>query len=458
MSALHTQGHDAPLRVVLAGRTGLEGVLRRDPGFDLCRAASAMDAIGEAAEVGEARGPVCAILVGESLDRGLDDGGGERAGFIAGLKHAAPGVKVIRVSTDGCAGAYDGCLTGDESSRDVALAISRAGRVEGAAPQDEPARRSVAPDEPTSGGQRGASSVGAGSVGADPVGVSPVGAVGDEQLIAHLTRGHDIVPVAIDLVRQRLDDPTVVFEQTRGEGAGGAGVACPVVTTQGVQLGYLVSTRMSPRTSHGEGLEPHAKWLAGWLVLARQLAQLRQQAFTDHLTGAWNRRFFDRYMAGAVERARRDRRDLTLLVFDLDDFKPFNDRFGHAAGDLILTETVRLLRSVIRPSDKVARIGGDEFVVIFDDPAGPRDPGSRHPISVRQIAQRFQGQIREHKFPSLGIDAPGSLSVSGGIATFPWDGQTPEELLHRADERALESKRSGKNIITIGPDAPDTTE
>jgi diguanylate cyclase (GGDEF)-like protein len=409
-----------------------------------------MDAIGEAAGDGPAddRGPVRAVLVGELLDRGFDHDVGERAQFIAGLRRAAPDASVILVSPGEPADGYDGRLTGGESARDVMLAIRGECAAAANGPPTAPAgadrrppsvptpvstqqtRAQPAPQEPGAGEQQLMSGA----------------AVGDQPLIAQLTRGHDIVAQAIEMIRQRTADPTVVFVAQREGGQAGA---CPVLSASNVHLGYLISQRGT------EGLEAHARWLAGWMVLARQLAQLRQQAFTDHLTGAWNRRFFDRYMVGAVERARRDRRDLTLLVFDLDDFKPFNDRFGHAAGDLILVETVRLLRSVIRPTDKVARIGGDEFVVIFDDPGGPRDPGSRHPVSVRQIAGRFQSQIRAHKFPSLGIEAPGSLSVSGGIATFPWDGQTPEELLRRADERALESKRSGKNIITIGPDNVD---
>jgi diguanylate cyclase (GGDEF)-like protein len=171
----------------------------------------------------------------------------------------------------------------------------------------------------------------------------------------------------------------------------------------------------------------------------------------DDLTGAFNRRYFDRFMAAALAQAKRDRHALTLMVFDLDDFKSYNDRWGHPAGDDILRETVRLLRSVIRPSDRVCRIGGDEFAVVFYEPTGPRDPGSRPPDDPHRIAQRFQQQIREHRFPKLGGCAPGSLTVSAGIATYPWDGRTPAELVLRADQLALESKRAGKNAITMGP-------
>jgi diguanylate cyclase (GGDEF)-like protein len=198
-------------------------------------------------------------------------------------------------------------------------------------------------------------------------------------------------------------------------------------------------------------LAPHARWLACWLRLRDQHGQLHEAAFTDPLTGAWNRRYFDRFLSGVLERARAERWFVSVLLFDIDNFKQFNDLYGHDAGDEILVQTTALLRSVIRPSDRVCRIGGDEFVVVFHDPEGPRESGSRHPGSVFEIAARFQKQIASHRFPKLSQTTPGTLTVSGGLATFPWDGQTPDELLVRADRLALESKRAGKNAILYGP-------
>jgi diguanylate cyclase (GGDEF)-like protein len=141
------------------------------------------------------------------------------------------------------------------------------------------------------------------------------------------------------------------------------------------------------------------------------------------------------------------------MVFDIDDFKKYNDQFGHGAGDDILRESVRLLNSVIRQGDRVCRIGGDEFAVIFADSEAPRHPGSHHPETVDVIARRFQAQICTMRFPKLGVEAPGNLSISGGLATYPWDGTDPETLLQHADKLALESKRKGKNAVTLGPGA-----
>jgi diguanylate cyclase (GGDEF)-like protein len=144
---------------------------------------------------------------------------------------------------------------------------------------------------------------------------------------------------------------------------------------------------------------------------------------------------------------------ITLMVFDIDDFKHYNDEYGHDVGDEVLRETVRLLKSVIRRGDRVFRIGGDEFVVVFSDPEGPREAGSTHPASVETIAKRFQAQLNKASFPKLGVEGPGPLSVSGGLACFPWDGTDAQTLLRIADQLSLQSKRKGKNLITFGPEA-----
>jgi diguanylate cyclase (GGDEF)-like protein len=164
-----------------------------------------------------------------------------------------------------------------------------------------------------------------------------------------------------------------------------------------------------------------------------------------------------------VDRAARERFRVTLMLFDVDDFKGWNDRHGHAAGDEVLTETVRLLRTVVRKTDVVARVGGDEFAVVFWDAQPPRGPLTDHPREPAVLAERFQDALRRHSFPRLAGLPSGALSISGGLATFPWDGHTPERLIELADARARESKARGKGRITLGPapspspDSPDSS-
>ena len=146
-------------------------------------------------------------------------------------------------------------------------------------------------------------------------------------------------------------------------------------------------------------LKPWANWLARWLALEDAQSTLRQMAYRDELTGAWNRRYLNHFLSESIEESKRLRRQLTVMVFDIDDFKSFNDHFGHDAGDIILRETIRLLGSVIRTGDRVCRIGGDEFAVVFADLEAQRSAGgSTHPDSVEKIARRFPGPDRTHAF------------------------------------------------------------
>jgi two-component system cell cycle response regulator len=267
--------------------------------------------------------------------------------------------------------------------------------------------------------------------------VNPGGAVAaaaDEALVRALLRGEPIAEAAVEIARLRAGDPALRFDPGTGEGES--------VSWRGHVFGRL--------TGRGE-LAQIASWLGAWLALERQQEELRRAALTDPLTGAWNRRYFDRYLPARIDEARAGRRSVTLLLFDIDDFKSFNERYGHEAGDEILRESVRLMGSVVRPTDRICRIGGDEFAVVFSDP--PRAPGSRPPESVFEISRRFQDQIAKSRFPKLGIDAPGRLTISGGLASFPWDGRSAVELVREADALSRASKKQGKNAITIGPGA-----
>lgn len=280
------------------------------------------------------------------------------------------------------------------------------------------------------------------------------------------TSGHELGDV--DLLQQLLADPRkfrplvlrLLAAQSAFPGVGlaanqdaiPAGHVSVAVEYRSVKLGVL----HAGASVSSDGLAGWASWLGYWLALERKLTDLSDIAYKDELTGVWNRRYFNRFFEQVMARASRERFRVTLLIFDIDDFKSYNDRFGHAAGDDILRESARLMQSVVRTHDVVARIGGDEFAVIFWDAEGPRQPNSQHPQSVLGTAQRFQRAICEHRFPKLLHQAPGTLTISGGLAGFPWDGRTTQELLELADSRALQSKRDGKNAIKFGPGAEQT--
>ena len=168
-------------------------------------------------------------------------------------------------------------------------------------------------------------------------------------------------------------------------------------------------------------------------VTRRKEAELRlaDLALQDHLTGLPNRRALDESLAQAVARARREGEPLALMLLDLDGFKRVNDTLGHLAGDKVLAEAARRLRTCVRRSDALARFGGDEFAVVA---AG---------FGERRRLERLAVRIAALLGRPVGVDgAVAVIGVSIGVATFPEDGATPVELLGRADAALYAAKRA----------------
>ncbi len=272
--------------------------------------------------------------------------------------------------------------------------------------------------------------------------------LGDTDLVEELLRGGGrLGPLAVRLVAEQSGIAHIAWAHSPSDIPPGHA---------GAPLHYLgrdYGALHAPGPATDETLAPWSAWLARWIALEDQFEHLRTLSVKDELTGAWNRRYFHRFLARVLDRATQGRQQVTLMVFDIDDFKRYNDEYGHAAGDEILREVAKMMRSSVRDHDVVARIGGDEFAVIFWDAGERRQANSKHPGDVRAAAARFQKAITTHKFPKLGDEAAGHLSVSGGLAGFPWDGRTVDDLVAFADAMAIRSKRAGKNAITFGPGA-----
>ena len=193
-------------------------------------------------------------------------------------------------------------------------------------------------------------------------------------------------------------------------------------------------------------------------TLLAKINRLEKLATEDDLTGLKNRRYLWEFAKQIIARAKKDNGRVTILIFDIDDFKHYNDVYGHAAGDEVLKQASLLMRRCCRKHDMVARLGGDEFAVVFwDDPQCPQptDGGERrlfaadHPGEVIFIAKRFRREIEKTNLRFLGPDGRGVLTISGGLASLNRDGSTTEELFEKADQALLEAKRSGKNRIYL---------
>ncbi|OHB61047.1 MAG: hypothetical protein A2167_04465 [Planctomycetes bacterium RBG_13_46_10] len=191
--------------------------------------------------------------------------------------------------------------------------------------------------------------------------------------------------------------------------------------------------------------------------LEKRVKQLEILATTDDLTGLKNRRYIWEFCRQILEHAKEEDGQVTLLIFDIDNFKQYNDVYGHPVGDMILKQAAILMRCCCRVHDVVGRIGGDEFAVIFwDDPISKirnsrRKAGGYHPKEVIFIAKRFIKELEKAEFEEggLGPKGKGVLTISGGLASFPRDGSSEQELFNKADSALLEAKRSGKNRIYL---------
>ncbi len=196
-------------------------------------------------------------------------------------------------------------------------------------------------------------------------------------------------------------------------------------------------------------LEHYGKVASHLLNSARAQRRWREMAYTDELSGLPNRRYLFLKLDEIIGRAAIGQLNVSVLLFDVDDFKSYNDEFGHDAGDEIIRLCGELFRKHSREQDIVSRYGGDEFVVVFWDPEGPRVPGSRHPECALTVLNRFKEALARQDIAKLGPDSAGRVTISGGIATYPWDGMTREDLLARADEALQAAKRGGKNRVML---------
>jgi diguanylate cyclase (GGDEF)-like protein len=175
--------------------------------------------------------------------------------------------------------------------------------------------------------------------------------------------------------------------------------------------------------------------------------RLLELSVTDGLTGLFNKRYMQSKLDSEVEHARRLGLPLSLLFFDVDNFKRFNDTYGHQAGDRVLETLATILRSNSRPSDSCCRYGGEEFVAIL--------PGA-DPKAALAAAERIRQAFAGVKFhPQNG--RPVSTGVSVGLALLE-PGETAESLFRRADEALYQAKGSGKNRTVVAqvrePDVP----
>jgi diguanylate cyclase (GGDEF)-like protein/PAS domain S-box-containing protein len=192
------------------------------------------------------------------------------------------------------------------------------------------------------------------------------------------------------------------------------------------------------------------KWLENDLkyaneALTHQLAEinklradLQEQAIRDPLTNVYNRRYLAEFLGKEVARAEREQAPLSVVIMDVDNFKQFNDTYGHKCGDIVLKAIANFLVEHTRRGDVVCRYGGEEFVILM--PGATLEDGYE------------RAEIWRQSFSETPVEYDGMklfTTFSAGVATFPQHGTTDESLLQAADRALYQSKNAGKNKVTM---------
>lgn len=173
---------------------------------------------------------------------------------------------------------------------------------------------------------------------------------------------------------------------------------------------------------------------------AQLLKETEELAIKDGLTGLYNYRYFHDRLEQELQRAKRYRTSLSVILADLDFFKDYNDRYGHLKGDDVLREVAKLLLDSVRKVDLVARYGGEEFGIILPE----TDEGK-----AKAISERIRQSFEKHYFPMEKSTTTSKLTISLGVVVFPSDGKTKLSLIKKADKALYVAKKAGRNRVCL---------
>jgi diguanylate cyclase (GGDEF)-like protein len=220
----------------------------------------------------------------------------------------------------------------------------------------------------------------------------------------------------------------------------------PVVTVE--DLGSTNGTYVNGQPVHGRTVlrsgdrfqtaAVHFKFLHEQDVESAYHLAIYELVAKDGLTEIFNKRKFEEEIQREFARAIRHQRPLSLIIFDLDEFKTINDTYGHLCGDFILKQVASLARDLVRPEQMLARVGGDEFVILAPETGAE---------GAESLASKIRDRVTsyEHRYGDIRIP----VSSSFGVAELHREMTSPQDLYHAADEALLLSKRSGRNRVAI---------
>jgi diguanylate cyclase (GGDEF)-like protein len=213
----------------------------------------------------------------------------------------------------------------------------------------------------------------------------------------------------------------------------------PLRTDKG-SIGILLLPKSGSGKSYGLQDIQYITRIVRFASIAIENASLFRQATTDRMTGLFSHHFFEKNLDEELERARRYKSTFSLVMFDIDHFKKFNDTYGHLQGDRIIREIAKLLCKSIRQVDFPARYGGEEFSLIL--PAVDLK-------GAMVVAERLRKRVDTFEFPSSDGGAPLHVTISIGVTEFdPESAYAPSEIIREADRALYQSKENGRNQVT----------
>ena len=165
----------------------------------------------------------------------------------------------------------------------------------------------------------------------------------------------------------------------------------------------------------------------------------KEEAVRDSLTGLYNKKYFLERAIEAAQTSSNYNFPLSIFMFDIDNFKNYNDVNGHVEGDYLLKELAQLIKDSSRGTDLIARYGGEEFIVLLQN---TDKDGSL------VYAEKIRNAVERHSFKHREKQPLGFVSISGGVATFPIDGETIDAIVRHADEALYKSKEAGRNMVS----------
>lgn len=254
-----------------------------------------------------------------------------------------------------------------------------------------------------------------------------------------LTKKHSPDVILLDILMPDMDGLTIISELKRDETTNNipvifvTGLGEPADEEKGLALGaadYIIKPFNPPIVKLR---------VQNQIQILKQMETIRRLSTTDQLTGVSNRRNFDLRLDVEIEHAKRDKTPLSLIILDIDNFKMYNDTYGHLQGDLVLQTVANITEMSLRRSlDLLARWGGEEFVILLSDTDS---------AGAEAVAESIREKIEKASVPCHNGEKT-KITVSVGVNTLiPTQDETSRELFNGADKALYEAKAAGKNRV-----------